>query len=174
MITILKNQFRFIISLAVLSSAFISCRKNTNEDKFPPPDAEEYLNYTIGTTNYSYTSPNDNISIPNPDSLENQTFGHRLSIRSTGQQDGNLSVLSFNSDNIALNSNQLLHIFGTTNIFGATNPLLAYQNPIYVHITEYGQVGEFIAGNFQGILFEAMHQSQTHNISGSFRVKRIY
>jgi hypothetical protein len=167
----IKKEIRQLISAFLVCIIFISCQKNL-DGQFLPPDPEEFFNYSIGTTNYSYSTPSDTIRAINTSLAENQTFAHLFSVNSRGQQDANLSVLSFVRSGMALNSDQQLHIFGTTNIFGGNNPLLS-QNPINVHITEYGQVGEFIAGNFQGILFEAMHQTQTHAITCSFRVRRV-
>ena len=142
---------------------------------YVPIDPEEFVNYSIDGVNYAYANPNDAVGMYNPIPPESSTFITSLKVHSTGQQDGNYSVLSFELYGIAVNSNQKLGIFGTTNIFGVHNPLLS-QNPLFVHITEYGQIGEFIAGNFHGTLIEtqAPNQNQPHNIACSFRVRRTF
>jgi len=170
----LKKDLRQLIFCLLVSVLFFSCQKNSNNDKLPISPGE-FVNYSIDGVNYTYTNPNDAIGIYHPDSTESTTFATTLRVHSTGQQDGNYSVLTFARYGIAVNSDQQLSIFGTTNVFGAYNPLLS-QNPLFVHITEYGQIGEYIAGNFHGVLIEtqAPNQNQTHNVICSFRVRRTF
>ena len=139
-----------------------------------PIDPEEFLNYSIDGVDYAYATQSDTIGIY-PLSNESTTFMPPLRVYSKGQLDGNFSIIAFALYGIAVNSNQQLGIFGSVNLFGGYNPLLP-QNPLFVHLTEYGQTGEFIAGNFHGILFEtqAPNQNQPHNVSCSFRVRRIF
>jgi len=160
-----------LVTCLLLCTILFSCKKNSDSQGLPP-DTNEFVNYSVDGVNYNYTAPADAVGMSNSPVMENQTFATPVyGVHSTGQVDANYSVITFDSLGIALNSNQRLHIFGTTNLFGANNPLLA-QSPMNVHITEFGQPGEFIAGDFNGILFETMAQNQTHNISCSFRVRR--
>ncbi|MEP7164948.1 MAG: hypothetical protein ABI741_09640 [Ferruginibacter sp.] len=170
----LKKELRNLISCFFISILFFSCQKSLNNDSLPI-DPEEFVNYSIDGINYAYAAPADTIGMHNPFPVESTTFGTSLRIHSTGQLDGNFSTLSFSYYGIAVNSDQPLQIFGTTNLFGAYNPLLP-QNTVSVHITEYGQTGEFIAGNFHGVLFEtqAPNQNQPHTVACSFRVRRTY
>ena len=151
---------------------FFSCQKSLNNEKLLI-DPEEFLNYSIDGVDYAYAASNDTIGIHNFVPSESSIFSLWLRVYSRGQSDGNYSVLFFAREGIAVNSNQSLHLFGTTAVFGANNALLS-QNPLFVHITEYGQIGEFIAGNFQGILFETQGSNQNHNVACSFRVRRTF
>jgi hypothetical protein len=45
-------------------------------------------------------------------------------------------------------------------------------SPIAVNITEYGNVGEYIAGNFNGALMGAAPTFTIYNITCSFRIRR--
>lgn len=166
----LNKEFRQLFSFFFICMLLFSCKKS-QENTDRTLDPQEFINYTIDGANYSYSSPVDAIGMNSVDTMENNTFVSNYRINSTGQLDANHSVLSFTRQNIAVNSDQLLGIFGTTNLLGAYNPLLA-QSPINVHITEFGQIGEFIAGNFNGILFEVQSQNHIHNVSCSFRVRR--
>ncbi|MFT3908692.1 MAG: hypothetical protein QM737_04655 [Ferruginibacter sp.] len=44
-------------------------------------------------------------------------------------------------------------------------------SPIYVHITEYGDVGEYIAGYFSGVMAETDGGSVVHTYNVSFRIR---
>ncbi len=70
-------------------------------------------------------------------------------------------------------------IFSGTGIgVGTDQTLLSFQNmtinnpPVLVHITEYGQVGQFISGNFSGS-FTASNNT-VYNTTCSFRMRRTY
>jgi hypothetical protein len=80
--------------------------------------------------------------------------------------------ITFNveSTGIAVGSTQAIsYIY--TNQFNNQNITIT-NNPV-LHITEYGAVGEFIAGNFAAALIDNT-TSQTHTINCSFRVRRNF
>jgi len=164
--TIKVNSLQFIACLILLFS-FVSCKKDSNEKIFSP---EEFINYSIDGTSHSYVGPSDTLNQHYSLSQESGTFASFLGIGCHGL-DGNYIVVAFSDGNIGANSQQPLSLFGTTAIFGSNNVLLGSPN---VSITEYGAVGEFIAGNFTGVLIESLNQSFSHNISCSFRVRRIH
>ena len=165
-----KNKCCRLLFVVFLGIFFLSCKKNECHKNVSAPP-QEFLKYSIDGTNYIYSAPADTMRYTISDSAESPTFAHTGRVSSKGLLDDNYSVFTFLRDGISLNSNQRLSIFGTTTVFGAYNPLIS-QNPLYVRITEYGAIGEFISGEFTGVLFEAQNQSVYHNITCSFRVRR--
>jgi hypothetical protein len=53
---------------------------------------------------------------------------------------------------------------------GGITQALVSSTAKYVHITEYGNIGEYIAGNFDGNLVEL--QGNSHIVHFDFRIKR--
>ncbi len=122
--------------------------------------AQQFLYYSIDGTNYLFAAPQDSIGLAgSSNSPEAFVFGFR-----TGS---NASVQFFTSG-IGVNSTQSLIAFRASQL-----PLSSQSttNPIGVHITEYGPIGQFMSGNFSGILIESPSNT-IHNVSGSFRVRR--
>ena len=127
---------------------------------------QQFVNYNINGTNYSFVNP--------PDSLYhfinyNYTNGaNEINAYSIGLGlYRNVSVI-FNSTNLAQGSTQTLLNFSPREIQDSipTWPL------INVNITEYGTVGQFIAGNFSGTLTGAAPANNTYAITCNFRVRR--
>jgi len=54
----------------------------------------------------------------------------------------------------------------------AGNDSTRITSPINVQITEYGTVGQFIAGNFSGALIGAAPTNTVYNTSCTFRIRR--
>ena len=54
----------------------------------------------------------------------------------------------------------------------AGNDSTSIRTPINVQITEYGSVGQFIAGNFSGALFGGAPTNTVYNTSCTFRIRR--
>jgi hypothetical protein len=126
---------------------------------------EQFLNYTVNGTDYSILSPNsfgqeiDNQSVPQVIHL----FGF---IDSTGS---NRSVhLTFTQTGIGVGSTQNLTVFSTGQISDST----LISSPIAVNITEYGAVGQYIAGNFAGTVIGAPPANTPYLITCNFRIKR--
>ncbi len=121
----------------------------------------EFLTYTINGTNYSYTAPVDSVTYG----------GNALEIGVSANIIGtmNPAYLVFAAPGIGLNSSQLLSSFTTTQMQNTTIP-----NPISVHITEYGAVGQFVSGNFTGTFVYFQPPNTVYNVSGSFRVRRTF
>ena len=165
-----KNKLFQLLFCVFLMISFLSCKKDSANKDLDTP-GEEFVKYSIDATDYIYLAPEDTLRYIGNGSLENAPFNPAIRVSSTGLLDNNYSVLSFTREGTAVNSDQALHIFGTTTVFGNNNPLLS-SSPVYVHITEYGAIGEFIAGTFTGILFEAQNQTSNHNVTCWFRVRR--
>jgi hypothetical protein len=127
----------------------------------------QFINYTINGVNHSFISPTDSIS---------QQF-RQSTFPSTGAMAfRNLPSISsyvsfdFTSNGIAAGSIQQL------NMFYADSPVDSFQilTPIQVNITEYGPVGQFVAGNFTGTLTGGAPTNTAYAITCSFRFRRMY
>lgn len=123
---------------------------------------EQFVNYTQNGVDYSYTSPADSFFLfSNPQSTPSSIVINTL--RPNGGTTNYLSF-SFTSDGIAAGSTQQLISFGTDS--------LQLTTPINVNITEYGAVGQFVAGNFTGTLTGPPPGNLPSTITCSFRVRR--
>lgn len=117
-------------------------------------NAEQFFHYTIDGVNGLFTVPSDNISIVVSAEVwvdANGTAGH--------------AGLYFFGLNIGLNSSH--------NLMGFAAPgwnLGSQVGTDMVHITEYGLPGQFISGNFTGVL--KTNDNVPHSIVCSFRVRR--
>jgi hypothetical protein len=49
---------------------------------------------------------------------------------------------------------------------------MSITTPIFVNITEYGAVGQFIAGNFTGAFRGGGPANTVYNVTYSFRIRR--
>ncbi len=125
----------------------------------------EFINYSINGTNYSINPPADTI-LAYPTSPPTSSI-----IIAGGQLVGNNSIyMSFEASGMGLNSFQNLTFLGMQPQM--TNPNI--QNPILVHITEYGAIGEFISGTFSGTLIEFLPPNTVYNITCTFRIRRTF
>ncbi len=122
--------------------------------------ALQYITYSINAMNYAYYAP--------PDTLQQYVQG--LSSMFSGS-DNSQNYVSFTMDytNVGLDSSQLLQSFYATQLGGSTSYTMP--TPIYVHITEFGNVGEYISGSFSGDLVSIAPPS-TFAITCDFRIKR--
>jgi hypothetical protein len=120
----------------------------------------EYINYNINGVDYSFVAP--------PDSVGQYVQG--VSSNFSGS-DNNQNYIGFNIDynGVGLGTAQLLQNFYSSQLGGGTSYIIP--NPILVSITEFGNVGQYIAGNFSGIIMSSA-PANTYNITCSFRVRR--
>ena len=130
---------------------------------------QQFFNYTINGASYTITTPADTIfSFPNP-----QTNPPRIEVHAQRRTPSvpptydNISI-GFTSNGIAAGSTQNMTLFYTSNISDSTN----ITSPIPLNITEYGNIGQFISGNFTGAVTGGLPTSTVYNITGSFRVRR--
>ena len=131
---------------------------------------DQFINYSINGVNYNMSYPVDSVfSFPNP-----QTSPPRIEVHGSSATNGGgsttLSYLSFyfSDAGIAAGSTQNLLGFYTRDITESST----IPSPIAVNITEYGNVGEYIAGNFNGALMGAAPTFTIYNITCSFRIRR--
>lgn len=76
--------------------------------------------------------------------------------------------ISYSNTNIALNSDQPLGSFRAYPLTDSSRT----STPIMVHITEFGNIGEYISGNFSGNVTEVSPPNTVHNVSCNFRIRR--
>ena len=125
---------------------------------------DQFFNYTINGTNYSYTSPADTFYMY----VNSQMNPPRIEINAqqiTSTQNG-YGTIGFDQTGIAVGSSQPLSLFYCSQISNDSTSVAA---PFNVSITEYGNVGEFISGDFSGTLIGLL---TNYTVSGNFRVRR--
>lgn len=124
--------------------------------------AEQYINYTTDGTPHSYTSPADSFY------MDLNTASPAM-IFITGSH--NIGSGMFESINFAFTQSGIAA--GSTQeltSFYINSSMHTFVTPFNVNITEYGSVGEFIAGNFNGTFTDA--NGNPIVISVSFRTRR--
>lgn len=127
----------------------------------------QFINYSVNGVSYSLTAPVDSFMMyVNP-----QTTPSSISIYSMGTTAGSSggSVgFDFTNSSIAAGSVQTLNNFFTSQISDST----LVTTPVNVNITEYGSIGQFIAGDFSGTLTGVGPAFTIYNITCNFRVRR--
>ena len=128
---------------------------------------QQYITYTVnGFPPDQFVYPTDSVShagnvIPNNCSV----VGSKIIPAGTD----NISF-SFPTTGIAAGSVQLLTTFAASQ----TGLQTSVTSPVNVNITEYGAVGEFIAGYFSGSVTATGSPGTIFNIVCGFRVRRIF
>jgi hypothetical protein len=79
-------------------------------------------------------------------------------------------IITMSYGAIALGSNQPIYEFSCPQVATGSTVI----TPAYTLITEYGFVGQFIAGNFSFVMKEPAPSGILHNIAGNFRIRRIF
>jgi hypothetical protein len=122
------------------------------------PAIDRYFNYSVDGVPYTFTAPADTIFVIDY-AIDMMHVGGMRGISSSIY-----SVIYFQKSGIAAGSNMILNHFLAGAVPGALYPGTTAQ---YVHITEYGPIGGYIAGNFSGTL-------NGYNITCNFRVIRRF
>lgn len=123
---------------------------------------QQFLNLTVNGVPNNYTIPPDTI-IVYADSLNiGIGFMHPPFVIP--------GSLSFTSTGIGIGTTQTLTTFRP---FGGAS-LTPSNPPVTVNITEYGSIGQFIAGNFTGVFIGPSPTNTVYNVSASFRVRRRF
>ncbi|HYE56092.1 MAG TPA: carboxypeptidase-like regulatory domain-containing protein [Chitinophagaceae bacterium] len=117
----------------------------------------EFVNYTIGSTQYSFTVPPDSIRV----SVNPQHTSIDASYKNSSPE---YLVLSFASTTTGT--------FPTSYLSVHVNSRYYHGSDVSVTVTEYGSnPNQYIAGSFTGVLSDSS-SSGTTTINGNFRVKR--
>lgn len=122
---------------------------------------QQFINYAINGTTYSFTSPADTFFYSN----NNQSSITLSSYIITPPANVNFSM---SNAGIAVGSSQNLQYFVPSQIPDSFRIL----TPILVNITEYGAIGQFAAGSFTGILTGAAPANTAYNVTCNFRLRR--
>jgi hypothetical protein len=126
----------------------------------------KYIYTTINGVASNFIVPTD-IVAQSPDSLN--TGINFYSQRIPYNQNSFLNI-AFNNTGIAVGSTQNLQRFNSPAIpFNST-----FTSPIAVNITEYGAIGQYIAGNFSGSFTGSSPSNTPYNVTCNFRIKRDY
>ncbi len=150
-----QNFWNFLIFLTLI----IGCKKNNPENIVVP---EQFVNYSVNGVAYSFNSPLDSF-------FYNNNLDSTINIQGYNPNLLNTVVgFNFNYRGISNSSTQQLLTFTPNQIIQTTT----ITNLTLVKITEYGNVGQFIAGNFSGALISTSNPSTTYLITCNFRVKR--
>lgn len=128
---------------------------------------QQFISYTIdGGAPIEFTYPTDSLGhYGNGSTAINTIYGSRNA--PTPQSFVNFS---FTNAGIGLGSVQTLETFGSSELGTQTSQ----PSSINVNITEYGAVGEFIAGNFTGIVVAPGTPPVNKTVSCTFRVRRSF
>lgn len=126
----------------------------------------QFINYSVNGVPYSLTAPIDSFMMY----VNVQTVPTSIYIYNMGRSTSGSSYVNFDFTNtgIGVGSTQLLNNFYTSMISDST----VITTPVNVNITEYGSVGQFIAGDFTGTLTGAGPAFTIYNISCNFRIRR--
>ena len=165
-------QTVLIFALGFLALAFYSCTKRSPNTILSP---DEHINYTVNGVAYNFTIPAD--SVMSEDSMETVSFipydeviGQRIP-----NATNDFARIAYTHNGIALGSMQQLNIFYTLQTGAYINNISGYlttANPVIITITEYGAVGQYIAGNFTAVFTGPAPANISYNVDCDFRVKR--
>jgi len=122
----------------------------------------EFINYSLNAAPYTIAPPGAQLYQSSDSFAVNSMAIYGYGNTSTVQ-------MGINNQAIAQGSNQALYYF-TSNQTGQTT----ITTPIMVHITEYGSIGQFIAGNFTGTVTGVSPPNTTYAITCNFRVRRNF
>ena len=125
---------------------------------------QQFINYTINGTPQSYTAPADSLTAY----LQNTVSIWFTRLQQGG---GTWGYINFSGAGIAAGSTQSLLDFTCPEISGNTT----IGTPINVNITEYGAAyGQYIAGNFSGVVTGPPPSNTPYNVTCSFRLKKYW
>lgn len=124
----------------------------------------QFLNISINGTPHSFTAPTDSLSYNN----NNQTSSSVHAFTPTATGATNSVNLIFSNSSLGAGSSQAMIEF-VTNIIPEA---VTIPPSTVVNITEYGNVGEFISGNFTVTATGVALPNTTYNVTCNFRIRR--
>ena len=167
------NQIVILLAFTISSIFLISCKKNDANIIVPnivlAPN--EFIHYTVNSVPYSYDRPID--SLLADDSLETPTFNPHSKVLGARIPNvlNDFTRIDYSKAGSAVGSSQTLIVFSTPQTELYPYPATT-STPILINITEYGAVGQYISGNFLGLLIGAPPGNTLYYVTCSFRVKR--
>ncbi|MFT3908687.1 MAG: hypothetical protein QM737_04630 [Ferruginibacter sp.] len=159
-----------VISFLIITALFFSCKKNTQSQPDPvvsSPQAQEFIRFTLDGVDTLYAVPADNMIYHGGDSSENNIMFNLgvVAIHHNGA-DSNFITFNFSKLNIAVGSSQRVGMMIQTGF----NPLYPATPSQYVNITEYGNVGDFLAGNYSGPMIDRYGATRAVNVEFRIRI----
>lgn len=125
----------------------------------------QFLNYSVNGTNYSFTAPADSLTqYAKPQNTPPPIY----IVASRPSNNISEATIGLLQTGAAANSLQNLLSFNCTEI----SNLATIATPINVKLTEYGVVGQFMAGNFSGSFTGPAPGNIQYQVTCSFRVRR--
>lgn len=122
---------------------------------------QEYMNYTInGNANH----------LINPPDYVSQNYSFPGSLFLSGYQNNTASYLYIGMSHPNFAPNVVANL--TNVICSQVSDSMYISTPIPVNITEYGNIGEHISGNFAGTMTSFTNPSITYNMTCNFRIRR--
>lgn len=123
----------------------------------------QFINYTVNGSNYGFASPVDSFyMVVNPQITPSRI---EISAEQFAPGQNGFFTMGFDATGVAVGSTQSISLFYCSQIVDSTT----FVPPFNVNITEYGNIGEFIAGNFAGTINGT---TNTYIVNGNFRVRR--
>lgn len=122
---------------------------------------QQFVNYIINGITYSYTAPADTFSYFN-------NILSSISITATTIPASGQTSFGMSNAAIATGSNQNLLFFYPAQIFDS----MSMNVPIPVYISEYGPIGQFVAGSFTGTFTGKPPTNTQYNATCNFRIRR--
>ncbi len=131
---------------------------------------EQFIEYSINGTPYSFVYPTDSLMqhINDTQVVPPLMYINANTTINTGGTLTRYASIAFPFSGIGPGSVHQLKNFFCTEIRDSTRIL----SPINVNITEYGAVGQFVAGNFTGTFTGAAPANTAYNVVCNFRVRR--
>ncbi|HAO47473.1 MAG TPA: hypothetical protein PLZ45_06440, partial [Ferruginibacter sp.] len=147
-------------------STFISKVINAGANTVPNIQAcgvstQQFVSYIINGITYSYTAPADTFSYFN-------NFLSSVSITATTIPASGQTSFGMSNGAIATGNNQDLLFFYPAQIFDSMSMI----TPVPVYISEYGPVGQFVAGSFTGTFTGKPPANTQYNVTCNFRIRR--
>jgi len=125
----------------------------------------EFITWAVdGITTTTLTPPTDSVGHYGTPGTTSATIAGSSNIS------GNNISFGYDDTGIAVGSTQVLHYLYATPLNNQNTTIVTAN---VLHITEYGAIGQFIAGNFTTDLIDNA-TSVTHTVTCSFRVRRTY
>lgn len=164
--TLFKKSYTLFVLLLI---SIISCKKHT-DDHTTSLSTDEFIHYTVNGVAYAFDKPTDMVLA---DTLtESQQFGMGASVGGNRNPESTTDFAKIiYARPSGAGSSSALNVLSFPQIesypYFSTAPA-----PINIVVTEYGNIGEYIAGNFSATLTGQPPLNIPYDITCSFRVKR--
>jgi hypothetical protein len=125
--------------------------------------AQQYMNYSVNGVSYSIVAPQDTLFMMNTQA-HLIVFANNLTNNPSAH-----ARLEFSKYNIAAGA-----VVGLVSFSVPQKPDSTIFPGVNVNITEYGNIGEYISGNFAGVFTGTAPANTPYNVTCNFRIKRYF